>query len=89
MWHFINRKGLGPDIQNIVSLMSLLMANLLTVVAMVFSKYTDNFAAKIWVAFALQKLLTFFFQQKISMYLPYFKIETLTLSVLGKNETGL
>ena len=33
------------------------------------------------VAFALQKLLTFF-QQKISMYLPYFKIEILTSSYL-------
>ena len=27
-----------------------------------------------WVAFAMQKLLTFF-QPKISMYMPYFKIE--------------
>ena len=35
------------------------------------------FAAKMWVAFAMQNLLTFF-QQKISMYLPYFKIDILT-----------
>ena len=41
--------------------------------------YTDIFAAKMWEAFAMQKLLKFF-QQKISMYmyLPYFKIEHLT-----------
>ena len=56
--------------------MSLLMANLLSVVAKVFSN-TDIFAAKMWVAFALQKLLTFL-QQKILMHLPYFKIEMLT-----------
>ena len=39
-----------------------------------------------WVAFAMQKLLTFF-QQKISMYLPYFKIEMLK-SCLLKWTTG-
>ena len=39
-------------------------------------KYIDIFAAKMWVAFAMQKLLTFF-QQKMSMYLSYFKIEIL------------
>ena len=39
--------------------------------------YIDIFAAKMWVAFAMQKLLTFF-QQKIAMYLPYFKTEILT-----------
>ena len=44
--------------------------------AMIF-KYIDIFAAKMWVALAMQKLLTFF-QQKISMYSPYFKIEVLT-----------
>ena len=35
------------------------------------------FAAKTWAAFAMQKLLTFL-QQKISMHLPYFKVEILT-----------
>ena len=53
--------------------MSSLMTNAL---AKVFSKYIDIFAAKMWVAFAMQKLLTFF-PQKISMYLLYFKIEIL------------
>ena len=38
------------------------------------------FAAKIWVAFAMQKLLKFFFSAKISMYLPFFRIEILTSS---------
>ena len=37
-------------------------------------KYIDIFVAKVWVAFAMQKLLTFL-QQEISMCLPYFKIE--------------
>ena len=54
------------------------MTNLLSIVAKVIFKYIDISAAKMWVAFAMQKLLTFF-QQKISMYLPYFKIKILTL----------
>ena len=58
----------GPVVQSIVNLTSLLMTNLLTVVAKVFSNT---------LIFLLQKLLTFF-QQKISVYLPYFKIEIFT-----------
>ena len=54
------------------------MTNSLTVVAKVFS-YIDIFAAQMWVAFAMLKLLTFF-QQNISMYLPYFKVELITSS---------
>ena len=39
--------------------------------------YIDIFAAKMWVGFAVQKLLTFL-SAKLSMHLPYFKIEILT-----------
>ena len=46
--------------QSIVSLMSLLMTNLLTVVVKVFTN------------------TSIYFQQKISMYLPYFKTEIVT-----------
>ena len=62
------------------------MKNLLAVVAKVFSN-TFNlifFAAKMWVAFVKQKQhfakqkQLIFFQQNISMYLPYFKTEILT-----------
>ena len=62
----------GTVVQSIISLMSLLMTNLLTVVAKVFSNtlYIDIFAA-------MQKLPTFI-QQTVSVYLPYFKIEILT-----------
>ena len=49
------------------------MTNLLNVVVKSIFEYINIFAAKIWVAFATHK----FFQQKISMYLPYFKIEIL------------
>ena len=66
---------LGSVVQSIVSLTSLLMTKSLTVVAKVFSNTCTLIflLQKMWVAFAMQKLLTFF-QQKISMYLPYFKI---------------
>ena len=58
---------LGPVVQSIVSLTSSLRVISLTVFAD--SKYNILifFAEKMWVAFALQKLLTFF-QQKISAY---------------------
>ena len=54
------RQILGPDVQNFVSLTSSVKTNALTVVAKVFFKYIDIFAAKMWVDFAVQKLLTFF-----------------------------
>ena len=58
----------GPVVQSLVSLTSSLRVISLTV----FLDSIDNilifFAEKMWVAFAVQKLLTFF-QQKISAYL--------------------
>ena len=58
----------GPVVQSVVSLMSLLRVISLTVLADSIYNILVFFAEKMWVAFALQKLLTFF-QQKISAYL--------------------
>ena len=55
----------GQVVQSIVNLTSFLMTNSLIVVA-------KEFLVKL--IFLLQKLLSFL-QQKISMYLPYFKTE--------------
>ena len=58
----------GPVVQSVVSLTSLLRVISLTVLADSIYNILIFFAEKMWVAFALQKLLTFF-QQKISAYL--------------------
>ena len=58
----------GPVVQSIVSLTSSLRVISLTVLADSVYNILIFFAEKMWVAFALQKLLTFF-QQKISEYL--------------------
>ena len=58
----------GPVVQSIVSLMSSLRVISLTVLADSIYNILIFFAEKMWVAFAVQKLLTFF-QQKISAYL--------------------
>ena len=54
----------GPVVQSIVSLTSSLRAISLTVLAGSMHNILIFFAEKMWVVFALQKLLTFF-QQKI------------------------
>ena len=64
----IYSKHLGPVVQSVVSLMSSLRVILLTVLADSIYNILVFFAEKMWVAFALQKLLTFF-QQKISAFL--------------------
>ena len=61
-------KNLGPVVQSIISLMSSLRVISLTVLADSIHNILVFFAEKMWVAFALQKLLTFF-QQKIPAYL--------------------
>ena len=66
LWLMLNM--LGPVIQSLVSLTSSLRVILLTVLADSIYNILKFFAEKMWVAFALQKLLTFF-QQKISAYL--------------------
>ena len=58
----------GPVVQSVVSLTSSLRVISLTVLADSIYSILIFFAEKMWVAFALQKLLTFF-QQKISAYL--------------------
>ena len=66
---FINSgEHLGPVVQSVVSLTSSLRVISLTVLADSIYNILNFFAEKMWVAFALQKLLTFF-QQKISAYL--------------------
>ena len=57
-----------PVVQSVVSLTSSLRVISLTVLADLIQNILIFFAEKMWVAFALQKLLTFF-QQKISAYL--------------------
>ena len=59
---------LGPVVQSVVSLTSSLRVISLTVLADSIHNILIFFAEKMCVAFALQKLLTFF-QQKISAYL--------------------
>ena len=58
----------GPVVQSVVSLTSSLRVISLTVLADSIHNILIFFAEKMWVAFAVQKLLTFF-QQKISAYL--------------------
>ena len=58
----------GPSCQSVVSLTSSLRVISLTVLVDSIHNILIFFAEKMWVAFALQKLLTFF-QQKISAYL--------------------
>ena len=58
----------GPVVQSVVSLTSSLRVISLTVLADSIYNILIIFAEKIWVAFAMQKLLTFF-QQKNSQYL--------------------
>ena len=66
---YANMKLLGPVVQSIVSLTSSLRVISLTVLGDSIHSILIFFAEKMWVAFAVQKLLTFF-QQKISEYLP-------------------
>ena len=61
-------KQQGPIVQSVVSLTSSLRVISLTVLADSIRNILIFFAEKMWVAFALQKLLTFY-QQKISAYL--------------------
>ena len=67
-YHIFNFIHLGPVVQSAVSLMSSLRVISLTVLADSIYNILIFFAEKMWVAFALQKLLTFF-QQKISAYM--------------------
>ena len=63
-WQGSSKEYQGPVVQSIVSLTSSLRVISLTVLADSIYNILIFFAEKMWVAFALQKLLTFF-QQKI------------------------
>ena len=60
----------GPVVKSVVSLTSSLRVISLTVLADSIHNILIFFAEKMWVAFALQKLLTFF-QPKNSAYFAY------------------
>ena len=64
----MNSEDQGPVVQSIISLTSSLRVISLTVLADSIYNILIFFAEKMWVAFELQKLLTFL-QQKISAYL--------------------
>ena len=64
----LDSEGQGPIVQSVVSLTSSLRVISLTVLVDSIHNILIFFAEKMWVAFALQKLLTFF-QQNISAYL--------------------
>ena len=66
--HAQNAQIQGPVVQSIVSLTSSLRVISLTVLADSIYNILIFFAEKMWVAFALQKLLTFF-QQRVLAYL--------------------
>ena len=66
--HSLNGGLLGPVVQSVVSLTSSLRVISLTVLVDSIYNILIFFAEKMWVAFAVQKLLTFF-QQKISAYM--------------------
>ena len=68
MFFMEKKKYQGPVVQSVVSLTSSLRVISLTILADSIYNILIFFAEKMWVAFALQKLLTFF-QQKISAYL--------------------
>ena len=66
--HPVQAKNLGPVVQSIVSLTSSLRVILLTVLANSIYTILIFFAEKMCVAFALQKLLTFFQQKNFSIF---------------------
>ena len=70
----------GSVVQSIVSLTSSLVVKILTVLVSASSDYRC-FAEKLWVAFAMQKLLTFS-SAKILTYMPYLLFKVLMVSWL-------
>ena len=61
-------KHLGPVVQSIISLMKSLVNDSLSLLVRLKSSVLIFFAEKMWGAFALQKLLTFF-RQKMAVFL--------------------
>ena len=84
------KDDLGPVVQSVVSLTSSLRVISLTVLADSIYNILIFFAEKMWVAFVLQKLLTFF-QQKISAYLRILDVnfnESLTNDIVSFEQPG-
>ena len=80
----------GPAVQSVVSLTSSLRVISLTILADSIYNILIFFAEKMWVAFAVQKLLTFF-QQKISAYLRITYVnfnESLTNNIVSSEQLG-
>ena len=85
-----NLDDLGPVVQSIVSLTSSLRVISLTVLADSIHNILKFFAEKMWVAFALQKLLTFFSKkfQRICVSLDVNFNESLTNDVVSFEKLG-
>ena len=64
----VSFEQLGPVVQSVVSLTSSLRVISLTVLADSIYNILVFFAEKMWVAFALQKLLTFFSAKNFSLF---------------------
>ena len=81
---------MGPVVQNVVSLTSSLRVISLTVLADSIYNILIFFAEKMWVAFALQKLLTFFHKkfQHICISLDVNFNESLTNDVVSFKQLG-
>ena len=82
---------MGPVVQSVVSLTSSLRVISLTVLADSIYNILIFFAEKMWVAFALQKLLTFFFRKKfqhICVSLDVNFNESLTNDVVSFEQLG-
>ena len=84
-------KNLGPVVQSVVSLTSSLRVISLSVLVESIYNMLKFFAEKMWVAFALQKLLTFFFSKKfqhICVSLDVNFNESLTNNVVSFEQLG-
>ena len=87
---FANSRDLGPVVQSVVSLTSSLRVISLTVLADSIYNILIFFAEKMWVAFALQKLLTFFSKkfQHICVSLDVNFNESLTNDAVSFEQPG-
>ena len=73
----VKKGSLGPVVQSIVSLTKSLVNDSLSLLVRLKSSVLISFAEKMWGAFALQKLLTFFSAKNDSVFM-YNMFEILT-----------
>ena len=91
-WYgYSSNKNLGPVVRSVVSLTSSLRVISLTVLVDSMYNILIFFAEKMWVAFALQKLLSFFQQkfQRICVSLDVNFNESLTNDIVSLNNWAL